>query len=141
MTFKPGFAWMSCSFPSRSTTIIRAIEISVKQPLGRGRRSNSVVCRNLIGATTCGCNEAPRKLPGAGCHAVLSGFAWPAVGVARQVELAPEQADVVVQPRQLIEAQIFTRRRRAADVGRQKIVPEWVTEIVVGAPARQIPVG
>ncbi len=33
MTFNPGFAWMSCSFPSRSTTIIRAIEISVKQPL------------------------------------------------------------------------------------------------------------
>src|SRR5579863_7160154 len=99
MTFKPGFAWISCSLPSRSTTIIRAIEISVKQPLGRGRRSNWLVCRNLIGATTCGCNEAPCKLPGAGCHAVLSGFAWLSVGVARQGEFAPQQADVVVQPR------------------------------------------
>src|ERR1700722_12374158 len=114
MTFKPGFAWMSCSFPSRSTTIIRAIEISVVQPLGRGRRSSWVVCRNLFGATTCGCNEAPRQLPGAGRHAVLSGFARAPVGVARQGELAPQQANVVVQPRQLIEAQIFARRRGAA---------------------------
>src|ERR1700689_5011665 len=91
MILRPDLPSTSCSLPSRSTTIIRAINVS------RGPSPSRLVCRKSARATPRTAHE-----PCGECAAALEN--QPVRGVRRTaVHLAPEQADIIVQPRKVLE--------------------------------------
>ena len=99
MIFKPVFASISCSFPSRSTTIIRAIKTSVGCPVGIFK---------------------PRSVPeGAGARRAVSlvRAMLPGSGPNGQVKPAPQQAHIIVQP---ISSRSAASERRSA---RSQVMP------------------
>jgi len=81
-------------------------------------------------------HEARCQQPRARRHSLLRRPGFPSA-VQIQVKFAPQQANVVIQPSQPPQPQLFIGRRRAAQVLRQQVLLEFTLQIGVGAPPRQ----
>src|SRR5579885_2479397 len=126
MILRPGLASMSCSLPSRSTTVIRAIHTL-----------RSLVSKSKIrwdgDCAIDGRVQAPFQRHGAAPESS------PCRPYARDIKCDPLQADVVIQPEERREPRAFPRGWRTPEVGFEQGLLDLGRKIVVGAPAGQIP--
>src|ERR1039457_5234764 len=140
MNLRPGLASISCSLPSRSTTIILAIDLSIAlnfpmtNPPSEARHKTGYFAGSLPCRLPRVCVEALRQQLRPGGYGV-AGDIRPQLCV----NLAPQQTYVVIQPNQLLETRRVFGARLPAQIAREQQSPGIGAKVVVAGPSRQIP--